>query len=71
MKKIMFYCQNLLGMGHLVRSTEIVRSLIKDFKVCLINGGEIVPGFGLQGAKNNATLLKKKLLQTQIFSALA
>ncbi len=26
MKKIMFYCQYLSGMGHLVRSTEIVRS---------------------------------------------
>ncbi len=45
MQKIMFYCQNLLGMGHLVRSTEIIRSLVKDFKVCLINGGQILPGF--------------------------
>ncbi|WP_051077146.1 glycosyltransferase family protein [Scytonema hofmannii] len=45
MKKIMFYCQNLWGLGHLVRSTEIIRSLVKDFKVCLIDGGEIVQGF--------------------------
>ncbi len=50
MKKIMFYCQNLLGMGHLVRSTEIIRSLVKDFKVCLINGGQIVPGFEIPSA---------------------
>ncbi|MEM8778959.1 MAG: glycosyltransferase [Cyanobacteria bacterium P01_G01_bin.49] len=47
MKKIMFYCQNLLGMGHLVRTTEIIRSLIKDFKVCLVDGGQIVAGFDI------------------------
>ncbi|MEM7595799.1 MAG: glycosyltransferase [Cyanobacteria bacterium P01_A01_bin.83] len=45
MKKILFYCQYLAGMGHLVRSTEIVRSLVKDFDVCLINGGQLIPGF--------------------------
>ncbi|MEM7758761.1 MAG: glycosyltransferase [Cyanobacteria bacterium P01_A01_bin.40] len=45
MKKIMFYCQYLAGMGHLVRSTEIIRSLVKDFEVCLIHGGQLVPGF--------------------------
>ncbi len=50
MKKIMFYCQNLLGMGHLVRSTEIIRSLVKDFKVYLIDGGEIVQGFEIPPA---------------------
>jgi predicted glycosyltransferase len=50
MKKIMFYCQNLLGMGHLVRTTEIIRSLVKDFKVYLIDGGEIVQGFEIPPA---------------------
>lgn len=45
MKKIMFYCQYLTGMGHLVRSTEIVRSLVKDFKVYFINGGSPIEGF--------------------------
>ncbi len=34
-----------MGMGHLVVSTEIIRSLVKDFKVCFIDGGEIVQGF--------------------------
>ena len=43
----MFYCQYLAGMGHLVRSTEIVRSLMKDFDVYFINGGQLVPGFEL------------------------
>ncbi len=41
---IMFYCQHVLGMGHFVRSMELVRGL-KDFQVCFFNGGEIVPGF--------------------------
>ncbi|MEM8503964.1 MAG: glycosyltransferase [Cyanobacteria bacterium P01_D01_bin.1] len=45
MKKLMFYCQHILGMGHLIRSMEIVRSLTADFEVCFINGGEIVEGF--------------------------
>ncbi len=45
MKRLMFYCQHILGMGHLVRSTEIVRGLMKDFHVCFINGGEVVQGF--------------------------
>ena len=37
MKKVMFYCQHTLGIGHLVRSMEIVRSLVKDFQVCFID----------------------------------
>ncbi|MEO0375409.1 MAG: glycosyltransferase [Cyanobacteria bacterium P01_A01_bin.17] len=45
MKKILFYCQYLAGMGHLVRSTEIIRSLVKDFQVCLVIGGEPITGF--------------------------
>ncbi|MBW4667503.1 MAG: glycosyl transferase [Cyanomargarita calcarea GSE-NOS-MK-12-04C] len=45
MKKIMFYCQYLSGMGHLVRSSEIVRSLVKDFQVYFINGGPKIEGF--------------------------
>ena len=45
MKKIMFYCQYLSGIGHLVRSTEIVRSLVKKFQVYFINGGPPIEGF--------------------------
>ncbi|NJL35930.1 MAG: glycosyl transferase [Leptolyngbyaceae cyanobacterium SM1_4_3] len=47
MKKVMFYCQHLAGMGHLVRSTEIIRSLLQEFQVYFINGGQDVPGFEL------------------------
>ena len=45
MTKILFYCQHILGMGHFVRSMEIVRGLVSDFQVCFINGGEVIQGF--------------------------
>lgn len=45
-KKLLFYCQHVLGMGHFIRGAEIVRGL-KDFEVYFLNGGEIVPGFEL------------------------
>jgi predicted glycosyltransferase len=45
MKKVMFYCQHILGMGHLIRSVEIVRGLIPDFQICFINGGEVIEEF--------------------------
>jgi len=47
MKKLMFYCQHILGMGHLVRSMEIVRGLIDDFQVCFINGGQAIEEFNI------------------------
>ncbi len=43
----MIYCQHLAGMGHLVRCREIIRSLIQDFEVCFVSGGQIVPEFQL------------------------
>lgn len=45
MKRLMFYCQHILGMGHLIRSMEIVRGLTDQFQVCFINGGEVIQGF--------------------------
>lgn len=56
MKKILFYCQYLTGMGHLVRSTEIVRQLVKNFHVCFINGGPAVPGYEIPPEVEIATL---------------
>ena len=47
MQRLMFYCQHILGIGHLVRSTEIVRGLLNDFEIFFINGGEVVEGFEL------------------------
>jgi predicted glycosyltransferase len=43
--RIMFYCQHVLGMGHLVRSAEIARALARDFSVLFVTGGEIPEGF--------------------------
>lgn len=45
MPKLMFYCQHILGMGHLIRSIEIVRGLIPDFQICFLNGGQIIEEF--------------------------
>ncbi|NJN56240.1 MAG: glycosyl transferase [Leptolyngbyaceae cyanobacterium SL_5_9] len=45
MKKVLFYCQHILGIGHLIRSMEIVRGLLEEFEVCLINGGRMIDGF--------------------------
>lgn len=45
MKKVLFYCQHILGIGHLIRSMEITRGLVKDFKVCFVNGGQVIQGF--------------------------
>jgi predicted glycosyltransferase len=42
--RLMFYCQHVLGLGHLIRSLEIVRGLA-DFEVCFLNGGEPLTGF--------------------------
>ena len=45
MQKVMFYCQHILGMGHLIRSVEIVKGLIPDFRICFINGGKVIDEF--------------------------
>jgi predicted glycosyltransferase len=42
-KRILFYCQPVLGIGHYIRSREIVRAL-RDFEVCFVNGGETIVG---------------------------
>lgn len=45
-KRVLFYCQPVLGIGHFIRSRELILRL-HDFEVCFLNGGEIVPGFEL------------------------
>ncbi|MEK7762223.1 MAG: glycosyltransferase [Nitrospirota bacterium] len=42
-KRVLIYCQHVLGIGHLVRSLEIVRGL-KDWDVTFLNGGDLCPG---------------------------
>ncbi|MEJ7710234.1 MAG: glycosyltransferase [Pyrinomonadaceae bacterium] len=48
-KRVLFYCQPVLGIGHFIRSREIILRL-DDFEVCFLNGGEIVAGFELPPA---------------------
>jgi predicted glycosyltransferase len=44
-QKLLFYCQHILGIGHLIRSMEIVRGLLSDFEVNFVNGGRVVEDF--------------------------
>ena len=43
MKKVVFYCQHLLGIGHVTRSLSIVNELARDFAVTYVQGGPEVP----------------------------
>ncbi|NEQ46708.1 MAG: glycosyl transferase [Leptolyngbya sp. SIOISBB] len=45
MKRLLFYCQHILGIGHLIRSMEIVKGLTAEFHVCFLNGGEPIADF--------------------------
>jgi predicted glycosyltransferase len=56
MKKILFYCQYHLGMGHLVRSVEILRSLATEFEICFVKGGTEVQGLNLPANVRVVTL---------------
>jgi predicted glycosyltransferase len=40
MKKILFYCQSSLGIGHTIRSLRIAEGLSQSFEVHFLNGGE-------------------------------
>ena len=52
MKRVMFYVQHLLGIGHVVRSTRIARALAADgFEVSLVCGGPPLAGLDAGGAK--------------------
>jgi predicted glycosyltransferase len=66
--RVMFYCQHVLGIGHLVRSAEIVRELARDSHVLLVTGGEIPDGFRLP--ENIDTLQLTPLKTSPDFSSL-
>lgn len=42
---LLFYCQHVLGMGHLMRSRALVDGLVEDFQITFLNGGELIAGF--------------------------
>ncbi|MFN0087653.1 MAG: glycosyltransferase family protein [Blastocatellia bacterium] len=45
-KRVLFYCQSVLGIGHFIRSRELALAL-RDFEVCFVYGGDVVPGHEL------------------------
>jgi predicted glycosyltransferase len=45
-KRVLFYCQSLLGIGHFVRSRQLLFAL-RDFDALFLYGGEFVPDFDL------------------------
>ncbi|MCI0664179.1 MAG: glycosyl transferase [Acidobacteria bacterium] len=57
-KKVIFYCQHVLGLGHLIRSLEIVRGISEYFDVTLLNGGEITPDIALPSSIVNLPPVK-------------
>ena len=44
---ILFYCQHLLGLGHLVRSMALAAGLTEQFRVVFLNGGPPPEGINL------------------------
>lgn len=44
--RVLIYCQHVLGMGHLIRSMAIARSL-KNCTVVFVNGGESISGIDI------------------------
>ncbi|HXV31346.1 MAG TPA: glycosyltransferase [Sinorhizobium sp.] len=53
-RRVFFYVQHLLGIGHLARASRIAKALVeRDFDVTMVTGGLPVPGFG-EGLKTVA-----------------
>ena len=51
-KRVFFYVQHLLGIGHLRRAAAIARALVAaGAEVTFVSGGEPVPGIDLGGAE--------------------
>lgn len=68
--RVLFYCQHVLGIGHLVRSTEIVRELCRDSCVLFVSGGEQPDGFRFPEHRNIEVLQLPPLKTTPDFSNL-
>lgn len=54
MKRVLFYCQHLIGVGHLTRSIALCEALAESFEVDLIQGG---PDIGMAPAGERVTVL--------------
>jgi predicted glycosyltransferase len=67
---VAFYCQHVLGIGHLVRSAEIIRALSHDSEVLFISGGERPDGFQFPEHENIEVLELPPLKTNPDFSNL-
>lgn len=54
MKRVLFYCQHLLGVGHVTRSVALCEALAASFEVDLIRGG---PDVGLAPADRRVAVV--------------
>ena len=59
--KVLFYCQHVLGIGHLVRSAEIARALSREDDVTFVSGGAPVDRFPFP---SGVKLIQLPVLQT-------
>lgn len=68
--RILFYCQHVLGVGHLVRSAAIVHALSMDSQVLFVSGGEKPEGFCFPEDENIKVLQLPALKTSPDFSNL-
>lgn len=68
--RVAFYCQHVLGIGHLMRSAEIVRELSRESKILFISGGEKPDGFRFPEHENVEILQLPPLKTNPDFSNL-
>ena len=59
--KVLMYCQHVLGIGHMVRSTEVARAMAREADVTFISGGAPVVGFPFPPS---VTLVQLPAIQT-------
>jgi predicted glycosyltransferase len=45
--KVLFHCQYVYGLGHLIRSLQLAKGLLDDFEVYFLSGGETVKGLSI------------------------
>lgn len=41
---VLYYCQHVVGLGHLVRSMAVAAALARDYRVVLLSGGSVPAG---------------------------
>lgn len=50
--KVLFHCQYVYGLGHLIRALQLAKGLVNDFEVYFLSGGEAVEGISIDNEIN-------------------